>query len=64
MTAEQTNLLTQLLQAVNEGDPNRSHIDKLCAIRHMLSPKEQKIIDLMTKFNEIIILLDEIKQEK
>ena len=45
---------------VNQGDTGLR--DSLLSIRPMLSLKQQKIIDLMIKFNEIKELMGEIHQ--
>jgi len=36
--------------------------DMLHKLRPILAPREQKIIDLMIKFQEIMVLIDEINE--
>jgi len=64
----QSSLLLQLMQGLNGGMldspeppiPLDPPFDILFKLRPMLSPKEQKIVDLMIKFQEIRVLIDEI----
>ena len=58
----QSALLLQLMQSLNDGggSAQQSPIDMLATLRPMLSPKEQKLIDLMIKFREIRVLMDEL----
>jgi len=68
-----TTLLMQLLQNMN--DPNYTHetheegahlpppFDMLLTIRPMLPPREQRMIDVMIKVQELRILIDEMQNE-
>lgn len=65
-------LLTQFMQALNDGGaslpnapappiPLPSPFDIVYKMRPTLPAKEQKIIDMMVKFFEIRVLMDELK---
>ena len=62
-------ILMQLMQNLQNGlsdapdppTPLPSPFDTLYKIRPMLPPREQKMIDLMIKFHEIRVLMDEIQ---
>jgi len=66
MNNEQSALLLQLMQSLNKNASEdlssqlRSPIDILVTLRPMLSPREQKFIDLMIKFRELRVLMDEL----
>ena len=61
-------MLWQLMQGLsaqpgganNAPPPTFEHT--LASLRPLLSPKQQKIIDLMTKMNEVKVLLQEIQE--
>jgi len=62
-----TNLLMQLLQSLETSDVQGAHshlphpFNILEKVRPMLPPREQKFIDLMIKFHEMRVLMDEIQ---
>jgi len=57
-------LLLQLVQELaNSQSPTSSPIDILFKLRPMLTPREQKYVDLMIKFQEVRDLMDEIHSE-
>jgi len=68
----QSSLLLQLMQSLNGGMPEAPEppipleppFDILFKLRPMLSPKEQKFIDLMIKFHEIRVLIEEIQSDR
>ena len=68
---ENSNLLTEIMQIMqtlemsNHTEPDTTlppPFDTLYKIRTMLPAREQKIIDMMIKFHEIRVLMDEIKE--
>ena len=66
---QEPGLLWQLMQSLSEGNlpdapeppiPLEPPFDMLWKLRPVLSPKEQRYIDLMIKIFEIQVLMDEI----
>ena len=63
-----TNMLWQLLQNMNESQEQECPLpfelppplDTLCKIRHVFSPKEQRIIDILIKWHELQVLLEDM----
>lgn len=53
--------LAELLKIANDASASETHIEKLCKVRHLLLPKEQKIVDLMVKLDEIVAIVDDIR---
>ena len=56
----QQGLLLQLMEGLN-ANPSDTPSEILLKLRPMLSEREQKFIDLMIKFQEILDLMDEIQ---
>ena len=70
----QSSLLLQLIKSLNGEDtllpdspeppiPLEPPLDILFKLRPILNPREQKVIDLMIKIQEIMALIDELHTE-
>ena len=70
------NLLWQLMQSMNEAEANSSEVsgteeipslpppfNALLMMRHMFPPREQRMIDVMLKFQELKVLIAELQCE-
>jgi len=67
-----SNLLIQMLQTMqsnehNENTPDMQMLpppfDTLQSLRHLLPPREQRVIDIMIKFHELRMLIDDLHNE-
>ena len=67
-----SNLLLQMLQTINSPEAiENTHdtpvlpppFDTLQSLRHLLPTREQKVVDVMVKFQELKMLIEELQNE-
>jgi len=54
------NLLKHLMESLHENSHDKPLMDTLMELKYTLSPKEQRVIDLAVKLQEIQKILDEL----
>jgi hypothetical protein len=66
------NLLLQVLQTMNTQEVTENTVgtptlpppfDALQSLRHLLPPREQRTVDVMIKFYELKMLIEELQNE-